>query len=158
MDKKKLSNKHENDVAQFFNGKTQIASGAIPLVGLKGDVITTDYLIECKATTKDFYILKRKVVEKIEKEAMKCGRIPLLAIRVLNTDYILYRVFDFVGSLEKVDNSTEFKETLKLDSKVLGSSIDKAKYFKFDSKVWGLLSLPTFSEYFLEGDSFESTC
>ncbi len=37
MDRKKLSNKHEKDIAEALNGKVQIASGAIPLVGMKGD-------------------------------------------------------------------------------------------------------------------------
>lgn len=156
LDKKKLSNKHEKDIAQFFNGKVQIASGAIPLVGLKGDVITQDYLIECKATEKSFYTLKRKVVEKIEKEAMKCGRTPLLAIRVLNTDYILFRAYDFIDPLEKVICSLdlECRESVKLNETFLESSKDDTKYIRVGGKQWGLLSLPTFSEYFLEEDGF----
>ena len=61
MDNKKLSNKHEQYIAKVLGGKTQIASGAIPLVGMKGDVVTKDFLIECKATDKPYYNLKRKV-------------------------------------------------------------------------------------------------
>lgn len=156
LDKKKLSNKHEKDVAQFFDGKVQIASGAIPLVGLKGDVITQDYLIECKATEKSFYTLKRKVVEKIEKEAMKCGRVPLLAIRVINTDYILFRAYDFIDPLEKVICALdlECRESVKLNETFLESSRDDTKYIRVGDKKWGLLALSTFSEYFLEEDSF----
>ena len=156
LDKKKLSNKHEKDIAQFFGGKVQIASGAIPLVGLKGDVITQDYLIECKATEKSFYTLKRKVVEKIEKEAMKCGRVPLLAIRVINTDYILFRAYDFIDPLEKVICALdlECRESVKLNETFLESSRDDTKYVRVGDKKWGLLALSTFSEYFLEEDSF----
>lgn len=142
MDKKKLSNKHEKDIAEIFSGRTQIASGAIPLVGMKGDVISPDYLIECKATTKTFYVLKRKVVEKIEKEALKCGRVPILAIRVSDTDYILHRVFDFVDTLS--DNEViECKESLKLTDFNL-------KDIKVGDVLWRLLPVEVFSEKYLE--------
>lgn len=90
---KYLSNEHEKFIAEAFGGKTQIASGAF--TGLKGDCVTLDYLIECKATEKPYYILKRKVLEKIEQEAIKCNKIPLLAVRCNNKDFIFFRYFDF---------------------------------------------------------------
>lgn len=151
MDKKKLSNKHEKDIAKAFNGRTQIASGAIPLVGLKGDVISLDYLVECKATEKSFYSLKRKVVEKIEKEALKCGRVPILAIRVSDTDYILCRVFDFVDTTVEQE-ILECKEALKLTQEYLCSLGDSFSYIKVADTLWGLLPLDLFSEFYLEGD------
>lgn len=150
MDKKKLSNKHEKDIAEVFNGRVQIASGAIPLVGMKGDVVSPDYLIECKATEKSFYALKRKVVEKIEKEALKCGRIPILAIRVSNTDYILYRVFDFIDTLSDI-KGIDCKESLKLSETYLASLGDE-NVINIGNTLWNLLPLEIFSEVYLEGD------
>lgn len=150
MDKKKLSNKHEKDIAEVFNGRVQIASGAIPLVGMKGDVVSPDYLIECKATEKSFYALKRKVVEKIEKEALKCGRIPILAIRVSNTDYILYRIFDFIDTLSNIE-AIDCKESLKLSETYLASLGDE-NVINVGNTPWNLLPLEIFSEIYLEGD------
>lgn len=148
MDKKKLSNKHEKDIAEIFNGRTQIASGAIPLVGMKGDVISPDYLIECKATEKTFYALKRKVVEKIEKEALKCGRVPILAIRISNADYILCRVFDFVDTFSEME-VLECKESLRLTSKHLDSIFLP---IKVGETLWALSPLNDFFDEYLEGN------
>ena len=87
---------------------------------------------------------------------MKCGRIPLLAIWVLNTDFILFRAYDFIDPLEKVICSLdlECRESVKLNETFLESSKDDTKYIRVGGKQWGLLSLPTFSEYFLEEDGF----
>ena len=119
MDNKKLSNKHEQYIAKVLGGKTQIASGAIPLVGMKGDVVTKDFLIECKATAKSYFNLKRKVVEKIEKEALKCGRVPLLAIRTSIGDFILYRNADFFNDDAEIDMVCN--ESLKLTDSLLSN-------------------------------------
>lgn len=151
MDKKKLSNKHEKDIAEAFNGRVQIASGAIPLVGMKGDVVSPDYLIECKATTKTFYSLKRKVVEKIEKEALKCGRTPILAIRVSNADYVLYRIFDFDDEVLE-DGRLECVESLKLTQEFFTTLKEDYCPIRIGNTLWGLLPLQIFSEKYLEGD------
>lgn len=80
MEKKLLSKKHEKFVAEKLDGKLQMASGAIWFA--KADVYTDKFLIECKATEKDYYILKRAILDKIESEALKVGKIPLLCFRI----------------------------------------------------------------------------
>lgn len=148
MNKRKLSNKHEQDIADFFGGITQIASGAIPLVGMKGDVITSSTCIECKATEKDYYILKKKIVKKIEVEALKCNRIPLLAIRVQGRDYILCRAFDFFREfpLITVAHIAESHKILPHTLQLLDQSSNYVT-FKIDGVYWLLSSLETFSDY-----------
>lgn len=149
MDNKKLSNKHEQDIADFFGGRTQIASGAIPLVGMKGDVVTPSACIECKATKKNFYVLKKKVVKKIEMEALKCNRIPLLAIRVLNKDYILFRALDFFREFPLIVPMFVVFESHKISPTVF-QFLDKIPLytvFEIDGTYWLLSSLGTFSDY-----------
>lgn len=151
MDKKKLSNKHESDIAKALNGKTQIASGAIPLVGMKGDVITPDYLIECKATMKDTYVLKRKVIEKIEKEALKCFRFPLLAIRVKDKDYILFRLYDFFTSGSSDVYCASLSESKLLTADFLAGVEEAPAHIRLDKKEWVLCTLYHFKQRWFEG-------
>lgn len=83
MKLKKMSQKQEKSVAEEFNAKTVVASGA--KWGSKGDVRNDKYLIECKITQKPFYSLTKSTWEKIEKEAIKDGlRIPMMCVDVDN--------------------------------------------------------------------------
>lgn len=145
MDRKKLSNKHEKDIANALKGRVQIASGAIPLVGMKGDIISASYCVECKATLKNYYILKRKIVEKIEKEALKCFRVPLLAIRTSLGDYILFRVFDFF-----TDTPDKYgiicKDSLKINSDMFKSVGDDGLLFLVGDTYWSLVTLDNFKD------------
>lgn len=108
---KKISTPHEKEIAEHLKGRTVIASGAIS--GMKGDVITPQFLVECKATLKNFYILKAKVVRKIRSEALRVNRIPLLAIRVSGKDFILIRQYDFFLREDR-ESITYLNETLKI--------------------------------------------
>lgn len=83
---KRKSQKQEKRVAKEIKGLTTIASGA--LWGNKGDVRNDEYLVECKITKREFYILKRDVWDKIRKEAVKDGlRIPVMNIEVEDGKY-----------------------------------------------------------------------
>ena len=76
---KKKSQKQERQVAREIYGKTVPASGAFPT--FKGDVRSNFYLVECKTTEKDFYVLHYKVWQKIYNEALKDGlREPLMQV------------------------------------------------------------------------------
>ena len=107
---KKMSEAHERFIAESLNGKTTIASGALWMA--KSDVVTSLYQIECKATRKNYYILKSKIVEKIRGEALKSGRIPLLAIRCSLGDFMLFRVYDFFT--EVTETSLKCSSSLKI--------------------------------------------
>lgn len=145
MKPKKLSNKHETFIAESLGGKTVIASGALYFA--KGDVVTDDYLIECKATEKDYYILKGKILSKIENEALKCNRIPLLAIRVKDKDYIAYRAYDFYNYYNEID-VLNCKESSKLNARILNRiELGDLYLFRFgDGAVWQITRLEDFKE------------
>ena len=68
------SNKQEKKVAKVVNGKQTANSGATAFQ--KGDVITTDWLIECKTKTKDSnsFTIKEEWLLKNEEEAFAMGK------------------------------------------------------------------------------------
>lgn len=119
---KKKSMLQEKKTAKEFNGKLQIASGA--LWGAKGDVRTgernlgfneNDYLIENKYTDKDFYRLTRKTWEKIEKEAINDNlRIPLIQIDIQDESII---VMDYNYFLELYEGYNYLLETKNTSAK-----------------------------------------
>ena len=75
---KKRSQLQEKSVAKDFGGKQVIASGALWFS--KSDVRSDKCLIECKTTEKDYYPVTAKVWEKIELEAIRDNRTPLLVV------------------------------------------------------------------------------
>lgn len=144
MKPKKLSNKHESFIADYFGGKTVIASGALYFA--KGDVITDNYLIECKATEKDYYTLKKSVITKIRTEAIKCGRVPLLAIRVQDRDFIVHRMGDFMNG--KADLAGEFylSSSTKLNKEAFDLIEEKPYFVVTKEDFYIISSLDCFKE------------
>ena len=94
MNVKRKSQKQEKDVANHFNAKTVIASGAF--WSAKGDVRSDKFLIECKFTDRKSYVVTSKVWEKISKEAVKDHlRIPLLIVDIRGTRIVIFNPHDF---------------------------------------------------------------
>ena len=69
----KQSKKHEDRLAKAIGGQRSAASGAF--WSRKGDVRSTDLLIEHKWTGKTSFTVKAAVLEKIVKEAILEGEI-----------------------------------------------------------------------------------
>lgn len=68
------SNKQEKKVAKTVGGKQTPNSGATAFV--KGDVLTDQFLIECKTTTgeKQSFSIQKKWLQKNEEEAFAMGK------------------------------------------------------------------------------------
>ena len=68
------SNKQEKAVAKTIKGKQQSNSGATTFQ--KGDVITDDWLVECKTsvTEKKSFSIKKEWLEKNKEEAFAMGK------------------------------------------------------------------------------------
>lgn len=90
----KQSKKHEKRLAQAVNGSTVAASGAF--WSRKGDVRSADLLIEHKWTGKKSFSIKSDVLEKIVKEAILDGRLPVLGFSLNNENYIILQEDDFL--------------------------------------------------------------
>lgn len=69
--------KQEKRVAKELDGRTVIGSGALLD---KADVKSDSFLIECKTTAKNFYPLNLATWKKVQKEALKVCRTPLMYI------------------------------------------------------------------------------
>ena len=74
MNTRYYSKRQEKKVAKAVNGKRQSNSGATAFA--KGDVVTTDWLIECKTKTKDCssFTIKEDWLLKNEEEAFAMGK------------------------------------------------------------------------------------
>lgn len=81
---KKKSQKQEKRVAKSLGGKVQKGSGSVPFH--KGDIKTTELLVEAKRTDKDSMSVKKEWFEKVTREAMAYNKIPALSIEFENTE------------------------------------------------------------------------
>ena len=118
---KRRSQKQEKSVAKKFNARLTAASGA--LWGMKGDVRSDKYLIECKTTEKDYYTLTAKVWEKIQEEAIQDHmRTPLMVIDLKDTDrYVVFRPKDFSKSVvSPLLSSVQVNKSVRITSTMVG--------------------------------------
>jgi hypothetical protein len=103
----KQSRKHEDRLAKKLGGKRTAASGAF--WNRKGDVRTTDWLVEHKWTGKASFSIKAAILEKIVNEAILDSRMPVLGISLNDQNYCLVLEDDLI---EMRDTIRELKESL----------------------------------------------
>ena len=103
----KQSRKHEDRLAKKLGGKRTAASGAF--WNRKGDVRTTDWLVEHKWTGKASFSIKAAVLEKIVNEAILDSRMPFLGISLNDQNYCLVLEYDLI---EMRDTIRELKDPL----------------------------------------------
>ena len=118
---KRRSQKQEKSVAKKFNARVTAASGA--LWGMKADVRSDKFLIECKTTEKDYYTLTAKVWEKIQEEAIQDHmRTPLMVIDLKDTDrYVVFRPKDFNKSMvSPLLSSVQVNKSVRITSTMVG--------------------------------------
>ena len=75
-----VSNKHEKRTAKALGGNLQISSGSSEF--LKGDVVTSECLVECKTamTEKQSFSIKKEWLTKIDEQCFAMGKTyPILA-------------------------------------------------------------------------------
>ena len=73
--------KYERSFARKVGGRTQLASGALPSVFKKGDVVTKTLLVDTKLTTAKSYGITCRLWEKLRREAWHQKREPAIVIR-----------------------------------------------------------------------------
>ena len=71
---KYFSSRQEDSVSKFLGGRTQPGSGSAKFYA--GDVVTNDFLIECKTTTKpkESFSIKKDWILKNDLERMSLGK------------------------------------------------------------------------------------
>jgi hypothetical protein len=96
----KQSKKHENRLAKAIGGSRNAASGAF--WSRKGDVRSSELLIEHKWTGKKQVTVKSDVLEKIVKEAILDGRIPVLGFHLNGKNYVMLDEDDFLEQHQRL--------------------------------------------------------
>jgi len=88
------SRKHEDRLAKAIGGQRNAASGAF--WSRKGDVRSSDLLVEHKWTGKQSVSVKAAVLEKIVTEAILDNRMPVLGFHLNGENYIMLTEDDFL--------------------------------------------------------------
>jgi hypothetical protein len=95
------SDRHEKNAANKVNGRTTLASGALPFD--KGDVKNSLLRMECKTTEKKSIVLKRALLLKIQRET-EMGKIPVFNVQFEHpTGDLNYYVLDEGWFLQLLD-------------------------------------------------------
>lgn len=93
--------KKENKDADVFQGKRTPRSGGF--WAFPGDIKSDEFLIDSKATERKSYSINKSIWEKINVEALKSGRIPILSVSIINDgiDLVILDRNDFVELLKR---------------------------------------------------------
>jgi hypothetical protein len=84
LTKRQRSKISERELAKTIGGRVQIASGALPVAALKGDVKTKFFLLDDKTTVAKSYSLKLEDFRKIRKQAFDARRRPGMRVHFEN--------------------------------------------------------------------------
>lgn len=130
----KKSQAQEKRLAKEFGGRTQLGSGNIESVGMKGDIRmgdtspsfnTEDFLIEAKFTDSPKYKLEVKTWQKIEKEALRDNmRTPMMQIDIQEVELIVMSLNDYQGMYGELEGDYD---TILTEAKT--HSLDGAKIY-----------------------------
>lgn len=101
IEEDKVWQEHEKDTEDVVSGKRTPGSGS--KAHSKGDVRSSEYLVECKSTERLSMSFKLAWLEKITSEAADAGKIPLVSVRfdqavVASKDWVMIPV-DFFEEL-----------------------------------------------------------
>ncbi|CAB4174594.1 hypothetical protein UFOVP965_58 [uncultured Caudovirales phage] len=105
----KESKKHEDRLAKAIGGQRSAGSGAF--WSRKGDVRSTDLLIEHKWTGKASFTVQAKVLEKIVTEATLDNRMPILGFSLNNENYVMLTEDDFLELRQTLQEHTCTNQT-----------------------------------------------
>lgn len=95
------SQKQERRLAKTLDGQTAAASGAFWT--RKGDVRSEDLLVEAKTTDKASYSIKKAIWDKIRREALLDGRMPVLAVEIQDRNLVVLDEEDFLALIASGD-------------------------------------------------------
>jgi hypothetical protein len=97
----KQSQKHEKRIAKAIDGNPTAASGAF--WSRKGDVRSSDLLIEHKWTGKKSKTIQSAELKKITTEAIMDGRTPVFGIHLDGEDYVILLETDFLEIRDRLN-------------------------------------------------------
>ena len=98
----KQSRKHETRLAKAIGGSRTAASGAF--WSRKGDVRSSELLIEHKWTGKKSKTIQSVELKKITTEAIMDGRMPVFGLHLDGEDYVIILETDLLELVQKHDS------------------------------------------------------
>jgi hypothetical protein len=98
----KQSRKHETRLAKAIGGSRTAASGAF--WSRKGDVRSSELLIEHKWTGKKSKTIQSVELKKITTEAIMDGRMPVFGLHLDGEDYVIMLETDLLELVQKHDS------------------------------------------------------
>lgn len=98
----KQSRKHETRLAKAIGGSRTAASGAF--WSRKGDVRSSEVLIEHKWTGKKSKTIQSVELKKITTEAIMDGRMPVFGLHLDGEDYVIMLETDLLELVQKHDS------------------------------------------------------
>jgi hypothetical protein len=100
----KESQKHEKRIAKAIGGQTTAASGAF--WSRKGDVRSTELLVEHKWTGKKSKTIQSVELKKITTEAIIDGRTPVFGLHLDGEDYVILLETDFLELWNRLNDTS----------------------------------------------------
>jgi len=92
LTKRQRSKWSETELAREHGGRRQPASGALPVAGLKGDVITNQFLFDDKTTGAKSFSVTDATMQKLARDAFQARRLPVMRVRFEATNHSVYVV------------------------------------------------------------------
>jgi hypothetical protein len=105
----KQSQKHEKRLAAAVGGKVVGASGAG--WSHKADIRADDVLVEHKYTAKNSYSVSQTTWRKIETEAVKISRTPVLGLCINGLNLVVLDENDYLAMREELEHLKEQSDT-----------------------------------------------
>lgn len=106
---KDKANKKEKKLAKDFGGRRQPMSGALD--GMKGDIVTEDFLFDSKMTGKTSINVSTEMLAKISGEAYGKKKYPVLVLSFevmpepISPDWVVLSKRDFEEIMEKLNGN-----------------------------------------------------
>lgn len=94
LSKIRSSVQQEKSIARELGGRRVAGSGAMP--GNKGDVRAGAWLVEAKQTRSPNYQLKLSILRKIEAEALKARKLPVLIVEMSGRSFAVLDLDTFL--------------------------------------------------------------
>ena len=121
MWKMKDTEKQENRLSKVFKGRRSPGSGSKWYC--KGDSKSANFLIEAKGTEKGYVKFSVAVWNKVRREALGYGKIPLICVEMKGKgvghhhNYVIFDVanFDDFYALDSISNSISVDKSVTLD-------------------------------------------
>ena len=142
---KRISKKLEESGAKDIGGKTHAGSGNT--WSNKSDFSNQDYLIEDKFTEKKYFSISLPVLQKVEAQAKRIGKIPILrfVFEPVGSKYAVLRECDCINMLDaEIETLETYRKSIRVTDELL-----RHKFVDTLSRIFIMSLLISNHKYFI---------